>query len=196
MMLAITGTGILGAVATAGFAFFKEDVTVHVASLVVKGALDGEWVVESLEYDDNPNPKLIRSTEPMILRQLSFRVIGESGTSQKSWTVGGYYNQPFLALANVSASGTSGLGSYTGRAAPEGNLAFLGVQISVNCKGTNTVPVLLKCPALLVRKEQQQLIPRYQSQLDSNKCEEIASLESTPARACPLPKPGPQSTKR
>jgi hypothetical protein len=186
---------LLSTIATAVFAFFKEDVAVHAASLVVKGALDGEWIVESLEYDDTPSSKLIRSSEPMILRQLLFRVIGESGTPRKGWTVSGYYNQPFLALTNVSASGTSGLGSYTGRAAPEGNLAFLGVQISVNCKGTSTVPVLLKCPALLVRREEQKLIVKYQSQLDPNKCEEIASSESAAARACQTPKPGAPSVK-
>jgi hypothetical protein len=149
-----------------------------------------------LEYDDTPNPKLTRSSEPMSLRQLLFRVIGESGTSRKGWTMSGYYNQPFLALSNVSASGTSGLGSFTGRAAPQGNLAFLGVQISVNCKGTNTVPVLLECPALLVRKDQQQLISKYESLLDLKKCQEIPSSETLAARACPLPKAGSAVTPK
>jgi hypothetical protein len=184
------GLAVLGSLATALYAFFKEDVAVRVASLVVKGPLDGEWVMESLEYDDTPNPKLTRSSEPMRLRQLWFRVIGESGTSRKGWTVSGYHNQPFLALANVSASDTSGLGSFTGRAAPQGNLAFLGVEISVNCKGASIVPVLLECPALLVRREEQQLLSKYQSLLDPKKCEEIPSSEVLAARACPLPKAG------
>jgi hypothetical protein len=175
---------ILSAVGTAVFAFFEEDVATHAATLVVKGALDGDWTVESWEYDDAANPTLRRISEPMTLRQLAFRVIGHSGTTDKRWTVSGYYNQPFLALANVSASGTSGLGSYTGRASPEGNLAFLGMNIAVNCKGTSTVPVLLKCPALLVRKDQRQLISKYGPLLDSKNCEEIASSESAPARAC------------
>ena len=189
------GIAVLSAVATAVFAFFKEDVAVHVASIAVKGALDGEWSIESFAYDDATDPKLTRSSESLTLRQLSFRVIGESRTTDKTWTVSGYYNQPFLALSNVSASGTSGLGSYTGRAAPQGNLAFLGVQIAVNCKGTSTVPVLLKCPALLVRKEEKQLISTYQSQLDPNKCEEITFAESASARACNVSKAGPQNAK-
>jgi hypothetical protein len=183
------GLAIFGAVGTAAFAFFKEDAAVWIASLVVKGPLDGEWSVESIEYDDTPAAKLVRNSEPMRLRQLFFRVIGSSGTSHKGWTVSGYYNQPFLALTNVSASGSSGLGSYTGRAVPEGNFAFLGVQIAVNCKATSSYPVLLACPALLVRNDQRQLIARYQSQLDPGKCAEIPSTETLTARACPSTRP-------
>ena len=48
------GLAISGAVATAAFAFFKEDVAVRAASLVVEGPLDGEWFVESIEYDETP----------------------------------------------------------------------------------------------------------------------------------------------
>jgi hypothetical protein len=184
-LLAALVVAIVGAVATAAFAFFKEDVAVRAASLVMQGALDGEWFAESLSYDSDPtNSKLTRYRNAMTLQQLAFRIIGQSKADDRSWNVSGYYNPPFLALANVSASGTSGLGSYTGRAVAEGPLAFLGVQIVVECKGTSPVPVLLKCPALLVRKEQRQLVSKYQSHLDPSSCEEIGTLEAAAARAC------------
>jgi hypothetical protein len=178
--------GIAGAAGTALFGFFREDVAVRVASLIVSGPLDGQWIEEALEYDDDPaGPKPVRRSGAMTLQQLSFRVIGESRTTHRRWTISGYYNQPFLSLTNVSASGTSGLGSFTGRAAAEGNLAFLGVRIAVNCKGGRTTPVLLKCPALLVRKGHGELVLKYEKLLDASKCEEIAPAELVVARSCP-----------
>lgn len=182
-VLAKIAVAIVAAIATAAFAFYKEDVAVRVASLVVSGPVTGEWLMASWATADPPATGYERSCESVALRQFQFRVIGDSHGVARRWTFSGYYNPPYLALSNVSASGTSGLGGFTGRRAAEGEFAFIGEHTAVNCKGNDIQPVLVRCPAILVRADHQELIVKYGATMRGGDCQEIAA-DGAAARVC------------
>lgn len=188
------GIAIAGAVASAIFAFFQGDITVHVASMVITGPVNGEWLMASWALADPPKSGFERSCEAVTLRQFMLRVIGDSHTTKKKWTFTGFYNQPYLALSNVSASGTSGLGTFAGRRVAEGEFAFVGEQTAINCKGNNLEPVLLRCPAILVRSDHQELIAKYGASLSASGCKEIA-IDGAAAQVCKVSPKAPDSEK-
>jgi hypothetical protein len=188
----------VGASAAAIFAFYKEDVAVRVANWVVKGELAGDWVLYSFEYErGNANPRLIPLETTAELKHFGFRVIGDLRSVKKSWNLAGYYNQTHLALAVVSAGGTSGLATITVRALAQGNLALAGTVTGVDCKGLNATPVLLSCPMLLVRKEHGELKDTYRYFLNSESCKEFSfelpDVSSKNSKA-PLCEPSPKSS--
>jgi len=166
---------ILGAIAVAAFGFFKDDITVRLATAVTQGTIGGEWEVEFKEYNsDKPNPRLVPFYETAELSQLGFRVIAKFNTSrppQQQWDASGYFNPPHFGLAYISAErGRAGLGTYTLRQVGEGALAFLGYWTGVECKGTRQV--LLTCPCLFVRKDHRGLRDKYAYHLEQP-CQEI-----------------------
>jgi hypothetical protein len=182
-ILASLVIAILAAIATAVFAFYKEDVAVRVASLFVSGPVNGEWLLASWATADPPATGYERTCEQVSLKQFQFRVIGDSRGTTRSWTLSGYYNAPHLSLSSVSSIGTTGLGGFTGRRVAEGAFAFVGEQTAVNCKGDNIQPVLLRCPAILVRADHQELIRKYGANLRDADCREIAT-DGAPVRVC------------
>ena len=196
-ILSLAGA-ILGAALVSAFAFFKDDITVRVASLVTQGDIGGDWNIETWSYSEGENEESaepVPLSETANLKQLGYRVIGtiKSLRRPRHWDAEGYYNSPNFGLAYVTTvTGGVAVGTYTMQRVPGGAYAFLGFWTGVDCKGIGPErhQVLLKCPVVFLRQDQDysQLKRTYQYHLD-RQCEEVdpralAEQKPPPTRLC------------
>ena len=172
---------LLGIILSAIFGFFQNNLAVQAVSLVKQGTIGGVWYVTMKEYDRNdPNsPKLVLLQTTAELEQLGSRVVGKmKATPGREWNDSGCFNGESLALAEISATPGSGLGTYMLHQGSEGPIVFMGYWTGRECKPQKDAPsvsLLMKCPVIFVESDHPELKSEYSNFVDSQPCETLSA---------------------
>jgi hypothetical protein len=169
---------------------FHDEIHARLSHLFVKGNLSGEYVLQSLEFDESRNKCVPLSTR-VDLKHGGTTVFGTESSTSNTWSMFGYFRDPILSLAyENNDSGAVGTGTYT--LTRDWPFVLWGHWIGVECNGITHKKFLAQCPAVLYQIDHKNDANQYGDFLKRD-CISI-TLDSGP---CPIRKQaGSESTKR
>jgi hypothetical protein len=128
---------------------FQDQIHAYLSYLLVKGNLRGEYVLQSLEFDESVNRWIPFNTK-VDLKHGGTTVFGTESSTKNTWSMFGYFRDPVLSLAYENDdSGAVGTGTYT--LTRDWPFVLWGHWIGVECNGNTHKKFLAQCPAVLYR---------------------------------------------
>lgn len=152
----------------------------HISSyLFVGGNLRGEYVLQSLTYDETVN-KWVPYDTKVVLKHGGTKVFGTEVSATNTWSIFGYFRDPVLSLAYENNDPAAvGTGTYT--LMRDWPFVLWGHWIGVECDSNTHKKFLAQCPAVIYRADHAADAKQY-SDFMKRDCVRI-TLDSGP---CPL----------